>query len=106
MAWIFLVAAIISEVGATLSLRMATIGRKTWYAGVGAGYVLAFILISLTLQRGMGIGVAYGVWAAAGVALTAVASKIFFREPLTRLMGLGIASIIAGVLLVELGRVH
>ncbi|GAB3946497.1 SMR family transporter [Kribbella albertanoniae] len=104
MAWIFLAAAIISEVGATLSLRMATVGRKAWYAGVGAGYVFAFVLISLALQRGMGIGVAYGVWAAAGVALTAVASKILFREPLTRLMGLGIASIMAGVLLVELGH--
>lgn len=106
MAWLFLVGAIVTEVGAALSLRMATVGRKAWYVLVAAGYLVAFTLLTLTLQRGIGIGVAYGIWAAAGVALTAIASKIFFKEPLTRLMALGIGSIMAGVLLVELGRVH
>jgi small multidrug resistance pump len=47
--------------------------------------------------------VTYGIWAACGVALTAVASKVFFDEPLTNLMLIGIAFIIAGVLLVETG---
>ena len=51
-------------------------------------------------------GVAYGIWAASGVALTAVASKALFKEPLTALMMGGIALIIAGVLLVELGALH
>lgn len=106
MAWLFLVGAIVTEVGAALSLRMATVGRKAWYVLVAGGYLLAFTLLTLTLQRGIGIGVAYGIWAAAGVALTAIASKIFFKEPFTRLMALGIGSIMAGVLLVELGRVH
>jgi small multidrug resistance pump len=54
----------------------------------------------------MGIGIAYGVWAAAGVALTAVAGKVLFAEPLTRVTGAGIGCIIAGVLLVELGAGH
>lgn len=47
--------------------------------------------------------VAYGVWGALGVALTAVASSLVFDEALTGLMGLGIVLIIAGVLTVELG---
>ncbi|WP_020498040.1 DMT family transporter [Sciscionella marina] len=103
MAWVFLVLAILCEVSATLSLRMAATGRRVWYAVVLSGYLLSFLLLTLTLQRGIGIGVAYGIWAAAGVALTAIASKFLFREPLTRTMGLGIGCIIAGVLLVELG---
>ncbi|WP_031470323.1 DMT family transporter [Sciscionella sediminilitoris] len=103
MAWVFLVLAILCEVTATLSLRMAATGRKAWYAVVLSGYLLSFLLLTLTLQRGIGIGVAYGIWAAAGVALTAIASKFLFSEPLTRTMGLGIGCIIAGVLLVELG---
>ena len=57
-------------------------------------------------DEGLGLGVAYGIWAASGVALTAVASKALFKEPLTALMMGGIALIIAGVLLVELGALH
>jgi len=106
MAWAFLVSAIVSEVTATLSLRTAAMGRRVWYILVVAGYLLAFAFLSLTLQRGIGIGVAYGIWTAAGVALTAVAGRFLFREPLTGVMGVGIGCIIAGVLLVELGRAH
>jgi hypothetical protein len=61
---------------------------------------------SLALNEGLGLGVAYGIWAAAGVALTAVASKILFKEPLIPVMMGGIALIIGGVLLVELGAAH
>jgi small multidrug resistance pump len=103
MAWLFLAGAILSEVSGTLSLRMATVGRKAWYAIVIVGYLLAFVLLTLTLRHGVGIGVAYGIWAAVGVALTAVASRLFFKEPLTATMGVGIGAIMAGVLLVELG---
>ena len=103
MAWLFLACAILVEVTATLSLRMATTGRKAWYGVVAVGYLLAFVLLTLTLRHGVGIGAAYGIWAAAGVALTAVASKVFFTEPLTATMGVGIGCIMPGVLLVELG---
>lgn len=106
MQWAFLALAIVTEVGATLSMRAATTGRKAWYAVVVVGYVTAFALLSLALAEGLGIGVAYGIWAAAGVALTAVASKFLFREPLTLLMSAGIALIIGGVLLIELGGAH
>ena len=51
----------------------------------------------------MPLGVAYGIWTAAGVALAAVASRILFHEPLSPLMGAGIAMIGTGVVLVELG---
>lgn len=102
-AWLALTGAILSEVAATLSLKLAATGRRSWYAVVTAGYVLAFLLLSVCLAQGLALGVAYGVWAAAGVALTAVLSRFFFAEPLTPLMGVGIGLIIAGVLLVEAG---
>lgn len=51
----------------------------------------------------MALGVAYGIWGATGVALTAVGSLLLFGEPITALMGIGIIVIIAGVLCVELG---
>lgn len=104
-AWLFLVLAMLSEVVATLSLRMAT-DRRAWFAVVGAGYLAAFVLLSQSLAAGMPLGVAYGTWVAAGVALVALASRVLFGEPLTRTMVAGIVLIGAGVLLIELGRAH
>ncbi len=106
MAWLFLIGAILFEVAGTLSLRMATHGKKIWIIGVAVGYLAAFALLSLTLGAGMGLGVAYGIWAASGVALTAVLSKFLFDEPFTWIMAAGIALVVGGVLLVELGAGH
>ena len=50
--------------------------------------------------------IAYGIWSAGGVAVTAIASRFLFGEPLTRIMVAGIALIMAGVLFVELGSAH
>ena len=101
-AWPALGGAIISEVSATLALRQA-LNQPGFYVMVGIGYALAFVLLSLTLKAGMPLGVAYGLWGALGVALTAVLSMLVFGEPITVLVALGIALIMVGVLLVEVG---
>jgi small multidrug resistance pump len=106
MQYLLLTAAIGCEVTGTLALRVAARGRVAFYAVVLVGYVLAFTLLWASLRHGMPLGVAYGIWAAAGVALTAVASRLLFHEPLTRTMIGGIALIVVGVLLVELGAGH
>lgn len=98
----YLVVAIGCELTATLALRKAVDDRR-WYLAVAPGYLAAFALLSLTLRAGMPLGVAYGIWTAAGVALAAVASRLLFREPLTPLIGAGIAMIGCGVVLVEMG---
>ena len=104
MGWVLLAIAIVSEVAATISLKLATDGKKRFYVPVVVGYVVAFSLLAVALTLGLPIGVAYGIWAATGVALTAVLGRVLFREPLTRLMLGGIGLIIVGVLLVELGH--
>lgn len=105
MAYLFLIGAIIFEVAGIVSLRLA-IDNKRWYGAVAVGYLIAFVMLTLTLANGLPLGIAYGIWAAAGVALTAIISKFLFKEPLTGLMGLGIVLIIGGVLLIELGAAH
>lgn len=102
-AVLYLAGAIVAEVGGTLSLRMAATGRRIFYVSVAVGYLTAFTLLSLALAAGLALGVAYGIWAAAGVALTAVASRLLFHEPLTLAMSAGIGLIIGGVLLIEVG---
>jgi small multidrug resistance pump len=106
MEWLFLAVAIVTEVAGTLSLRMAVKSHWSWYIAVVVGYVLAFGSLSLSLQNGMPLGVAYGIWTAIGVALVAIAGRILFRERFTWVMALGIALIAGGVFLVETGSAH
>lgn len=100
--WAFLVAAIVSEVIGTLSLRGA-LDQRLLYVVVVLAYVGAFACLAGSLQAGMGLGVAYGIWGAVGVAATAVLSWWLFDEALTWMMGAGIVVIAAGVLCIELG---
>lgn len=102
--WWLLSGAIIVEVAATLALRASEGGRKKlWLVPVVCGYLVAFILLSATLSAGLPIGVAYGIWAACGVALTAIAGRLLFKEPLTWIMAVGMAVVVSGVLLIEIG---
>lgn len=103
MSVLLLGGAILAEVAGTLSLRVAAGGRRAWYLLVLAAYVLAFMLLSGALVTGMPLGVAYGLWAAIGIVLTALASRLLFREALTPMMLAGMGMIAAGVLLIELG---
>ena len=100
--WIFLTLAILLEATATLSLK-AALEAPALYAVVVAGYAAAFLCMFQALREGMSLGVGYGIWAACGVALTAVLSAAIFDEPLTLPMGIGIAAVMGGVLLVEIG---
>lgn len=100
--WLLLAAAIGVEVIGSLSLK-AGLEHPAWYLLTAAGYAAAFALIILVLRLGMPLGVSYGIWAASGVALTAIFSMLIFGEPLTPMMIGGIVLIILGVLAVELG---
>lgn len=100
--WLLLVGAIFAEVAGSLSLK-AALEAPALYLLVAIGYVGAFVFLSLVLRTGMALGVAYGIWGASGVALTALLSLVLFGEPLTVLMCVGIVVVIAGVLCVELG---
>jgi small multidrug resistance pump len=97
-----LASAIVSEVAATLALR-ASQDRSLWLVVVVAGYLAAFVLLTLVLRTGMAIGVTYGIWGACGTAATAVLAAAIFGDPLTWAIAVGIGLIIAGVLLVEFG---
>ncbi len=100
--WVLLAAAILSEVSGTLALR-AAVDHPGWYALTAAGYLGAFVALARLLRLGMGVGVAYGVLAASGVALTAALATVLFGDPLTWVMALGVVLIGAGVLCVEIG---
>jgi small multidrug resistance pump len=100
--WAYLVAAILTEVAATLFLR-ASQDQAGWLVAVVVGYASAFALLTLVLREGVPVGVTYGIWGATGTALTAVLAAVIFGDPFTWPIALGIALIIAGVLFIEFG---
>jgi small multidrug resistance pump len=104
MAWVFLAMAIVFEVTATLSLRAAEGFAKLGPTViVVCGYVVAFWSLGQCLQRGMSLGVAYGIWCGIGIALVAVLGKLLFDDGLSRVTVLGIVLIILGCVVVQLG---
>ncbi|WP_236683231.1 SMR family transporter [Demequina sediminicola] len=62
-----------------MSLKGA-LTHPSLYAVVVTSYAGAFTMLALVLRAGVGLGVAYGIWAAAGVALTSVISKALSRS--------------------------
>ncbi|MCP3014897.1 multidrug efflux SMR transporter [Nocardiopsis dassonvillei] len=107
MPWLWLAGAIIAEVIATTSLKLSEgFSRPLPSVVVVVGYVGAFLMLSQSLTRGINLGVAYGVWAAVGIALVAVIGTLLFGESLAWVQIGGIALIIAGVMALELGGRH
>ncbi len=107
MGYVFLAGAIASEVVATLSLRASEgFSRLGFAAVVVVGYVVAFVLLSLTLTRGVPLGVAYGIWAAVGVAAVAVLSIPLFGEGLSAIQVGGLVLVVVGVVALEAGGSH
>jgi small multidrug resistance pump len=108
MGYLFLAGAIVCEVIATTFLRYASGERAVWWAYpiVVGGYVLAFAALSLALARGLPLGLAYAIWAGVGVVLVAIVSRVAFAERLTPAQLLGVALVVGGVVLLELGGEH
>lgn len=104
MAWVFLAFAIVTEVTATLCLRASEGFSKLGFtAVVVVGYVASFWCLAQSLQRGMSLGVAYGVWSGIGVATIAILGRVLFNDAVSPVTAAGIALIILGVLVVEFG---
>lgn len=103
-AWPPLLLAIALEVMATISLRAAEgFTYPWWLIPVAIGYSASLWLLSIVLDRGMPVGVAYGIWSAIGVVLTAILGTLLFGELLGAVQIVGVGVIVVGVLLVELG---
>ena len=105
MGYLFLACAIIAEVIGTTFLKLTSGERQVWWAYpiVIVGYLASFFLLSQTLSRGVPLGIAYAIWAGVGVVLVAVISWLAFHETLTWLQLAGMALVICGVTLLELG---
>ena len=101
-AFLYLLIAIVAEVIATSALK-ASEGFTRFGPSVVVvlGYGLAFWLLSLTL-RTLPVGIAYATWSGLGMVLIAAVGWIAFGQKLDAWALLGMALVVAGVLIMNL----
>lgn len=101
-SWLLLGVAIVGEVAGTSALKASDGFTRLWpICVVVVGYGLAFYLLAVTL-RVLPIGVVYAVWSGVGIVLVAVVGWLFFGQRLDAPALVGMALIIAGVVVLNL----
>ncbi|MDV7354612.1 SMR family transporter [Rhodococcus oxybenzonivorans] len=104
IAYVLLAGAIVCEIVATLSLKVSEgFSKLPPSLLVVIGYVSSFTLLGLALNRGLPVSVGYAIWAAAGTTIVAILGVVFFRESLSGVAIAGLALIVVGVGLLNLG---
>ena len=102
MNYVYLFAAIVSEVIATSALKAAEGFSRFWPSVIViVGYGFAFYCLSLTM-RTIPIGIAYAIWSGVGIVLIAAVGWVVYRQALDAAAMVGIGLILAGVIVVNL----
>lgn len=100
--WLILSLAILTEVIATSALKASDGFTRFWPSLVVVlGYGTAFFCLSITL-RSIPVGVAYAIWSGLGVVLIALVAWLLFGQKLDLPALIGMALIVAGVLVMNL----
>lgn len=99
--WGWLAIAVAAEVVGTSFLKSAAGFTRLWPSlAVVFCYALAFYCLSITL-RTLPVGIAYAVWAGAGIVLIALIGRVLFGQLLDAPALLGIGLILAGVVVIN-----
>ncbi|MFJ6630491.1 DMT family transporter [Streptomyces sp. NPDC091376] len=106
MGYGLLAAAIAAEVAGTTAMKYSDGFTRLWPSLVTVvGYVLAFTLLAQTLKT-LSVGTAYAIWAGIGTAAVAAIGMLFMNESAGPVKIAGIALIVAGVVVLNLGGAH
>lgn len=101
MHWLFLAIAITGEVIATSALKASDGFSRLMPSTITViGYAVAFYFLALTL-RTIPVGVAYAIWAGAGIVIISLIGLFFFGQKLDAAAIAGIGLIVAGVVVIN-----
>jgi small multidrug resistance pump len=102
MSHLYLGLAIVCEVIGTSFLKASDGFARAAPAVVSlAAFAAAFFFLSLTL-RTVPVGIAYAIWSGVGIVLISTSSWLVFGQTLDAAALIGMALIIAGVLVINL----
>nr|WTC08184.1 multidrug efflux SMR transporter [Streptomyces anthocyanicus] len=106
MGYLLLAGAIAAEVAGTTAMKYSEgFSRLVPSLLTALAYVLSFALLAQTLKI-LAVGTAYAIWAGVGTAAIATIGVAFMGEGMTLTQAAGIALIIIGVVVLNLGGAH
>jgi small multidrug resistance pump len=101
LTYLYLGIAIVCEVIATSSLKSSDGLTRLWPSMISlVGYVIALLLLSLTL-RTLPTGIAYAIWSGVGIVLVSMIAWIGYGQRLDTPAMIGLGLIIVGVIVVN-----
>ena len=101
LAYVYLGLSIIAEVGGTTFMQKSEQFSKLGPSLITAlCYICTFYFLSQALKT-IPLGVAYGIWGSLGIVLTAVIGYVVFKQKLDLPAMIGIAMMVAGVIVVQ-----
>ncbi|ASY62949.1 Spermidine export protein MdtJ [Sinorhizobium sojae CCBAU 05684] len=103
LAWFFLVLAIATEIAGLTALKAA--GAYVGHAVMYGSIALSYVFLARAVKT-IPVGVAYAIWEGSGVALITLVSVLVFDHVLTGREMLGLSMAVAGILLVNAGKVQ
>jgi quaternary ammonium compound-resistance protein SugE len=105
MAWIYLFAAGLLEIGWPVGLKLAQEPATRWLGiAIAIGFMAASGFLLWLAQRDIPIGTAYAVWTGIGAAGTFAVGVMFFGDAAVWGRFLGVALIVAGVATLKLAH--
>lgn len=97
MHWVYLFAAIAFEISGTSCMKLSE-GFQKPLPSVGIFVFYCASIVSLTLAvKTIDISIAYAIWSAVGIAVIATIGAVYFGEQMTPLRIFFLATIIIGV---------
>ncbi len=96
-AWLYLIAAILTEVCGTTSMKLSQgFTRLVPSIAIFVFYILSFVFLTLALKK-IDLGVSYAVWAGLGTACVAVIGVVYFDESINAMKVASIGLVVLGV---------
>ena len=87
--------AIVSEVLGTTFMKLSE-------GFTAVCYILSFAMLTLALKD-LSLGMAYGIWGGVGTFLTTLIGIIFWNDPFSIVVGIGMIAVVAGIALLSKG---
>ncbi|QWC85469.1 hypothetical protein KLP28_01405 [Nocardioidaceae bacterium] len=100
----WLLVGIVLQCGGLAALRAsAGMSRRALAVGAYVGLVGSVLPVSLAIEAGIPLAVAYSLWTGAGIAFAAIGGVGFFGDRLSRRQVLGLALVLLGLIALQTG---
>ena len=95
--------AIVSEVLGTTFMKLSEgFTQPVFGIATAVCYILSFVMLTFALKD-LSLGMAYGIWGGVGTFLTTLIGIIFWDDPFSIVVGIGMIAVVAGIALLSKG---